>query len=322
MKNIIKKVRNIALISLLIPAIGFGKELDKKVEDEVRIGYQKYGTLILLKASGELEKRLAPLGVKVTWSEFPAGPQLLEGLNVGGVDFGTTGETPPIFAQAANAKIKYIGYEPPAPRGEAIVVQSNSSIKTVADLKGKKVVLNKGSNVHYLLVKALEKAGLKYSDVETVFLAPADARAAFERGSVDAWVIWEPFLAAAETSIGAKVIQDGTNTVNNHQFYLAEENYASKRPDVVAAIFDELKKVNDWAVTKPKEVANALAPLTGLDSITLEKALERGGYGINYLNEKVITEQQKIADTFYDLKLIPKKLDIKSVVWQPEQKNK
>ena len=322
MKNIIKKVRNIALISLLIPAIGFGKELDKKVEDEVRIGYQKYGTLILLKASGELEKRLAPLGVKVTWSEFPAGPQLLEGLNVGGVDFGTTGETPPIFAQAANAKIKYIGYEPPAPRGEAIVVQSNSSIKTVADLKGKKVVLNKGSNVHYLLVKALEKAGLKYSDVETVFLAPADARAAFERGSVDAWVIWDPFLAAAETSIGAKVIQDGTNTVNNHQFYLAEENYASKRPDVVAVIFDELKKVNDWAVTKPKEVANALAPLTGLDSITLEKALERGGYGINYLNEKVITEQQKIADTFYDLKLIPKKLDIKSVVWQPEQKNK
>lgn len=322
MKNIIKKVRNIALISLLIPAIGFGKELDKKVEDEVRIGYQKYGTLILLKASGELEKRLAPLGVKVTWSEFPTGPQLLEGLNVGGVDFGTTGETPPIFAQAANAKIKYIGYEPPAPRGEAIVVQSNSSIKTVADLKGKKVVLNKGSNVHYLLVKALENAGLKYSDVETVFLAPADARAAFERGSVDAWVIWDPFLAAAETSIGAKVIQDGTNTVNNHQFYLAEENYASKRPDVVAIIFDELKKVNDWAVTKPKEVANALAPLTGLDSITLEKALERGGYGINYLNEKVITEQQKIADTFYDLKLIPKKLDIKSVVWQPEQKNK
>ena len=322
MKKIIKKVRNIALISLLIPAIGFGKELDKKVEDEVRIGYQKYGTLILLKASGELEKRLAPLGVKVTWSEFPAGPQLLEGLNVGGVDFGTTGETPPIFAQAANAKIKYIGYEPPAPRGEAIVVQSNSSIKTVADLKGKKVVLNKGSNVHYLLVKALEKAGLKYSDVETVFLAPADARAAFERGSVDAGVSRDPILAAAETSIGAKVIQDGTNTVNNHQFYLAEENYAAKRPDVVAVIFDELKKVNDWAVTKPKEVANALAPLTGLDSITLEKALERGGYGINYLNEKVITEQQKIADTFYDLKLIPKKLDIKSVVWQPEQKNK
>ncbi|PKN14729.1 MAG: sulfonate ABC transporter substrate-binding protein [Deltaproteobacteria bacterium HGW-Deltaproteobacteria-24] len=321
MKSIIKKLRNIVAVSLLVPIIGIANESIKKTEDVLRIGYQKYGTLILLKASGELEKRLAPLGVKVTWNEFPAGPQLLEGLNVGSVDFGTVGETPPIFAQAANAKITYIGYEPPAPRGEAIVVPSNSNIKTVADLKGKKIVLNKGSNVHYLLVKALENAGLKYSDVETVFLAPADARAAFERGSVDAWVIWDPFLAAAETSIGAKVLKDGTNTVNNHQFYLAEESYAVRRPDVVAIIFDELKKVNDWAISKPKEVALALAPLTGLDVVTLEKALERGGYGISYLNEKVIVEQQKIADTFYDLKLIPKKLDIKSVVWIPEQKN-
>ncbi|MDX9815111.1 MAG: sulfonate ABC transporter substrate-binding protein [Sulfurimonadaceae bacterium] len=321
MINILKKIRNFAVVSLLIPAIGFANESAKKTEDVLRIGYQKYGTLILLKASGELEKRLAPLEVKVTWNEFPAGPQLLEGLNVGSIDFGTVGETPPIFAQAANAKIIYIGYEPPAPRGEAIVVQSNSNIKTIADLKGKKIVLNKGSNVHYLLVKALENAGLKYSDVETVFLAPADARAAFERGSVDAWVIWDPFLAAAETSIGAKVLKDGTNTVNNHQFYLAEESYAAKRPDVVAIIFDELKKVNDWAILKPKEVALALAPITGLDVVTLEKALARGGYGINYLNDKVIVEQQKIADTFYDLKLIPKKLDIKSVVWIPEQKN-
>ncbi|KLE01954.1 ABC transporter substrate-binding protein, partial [Aliarcobacter butzleri] len=188
------------------------------------------------------------------------------------------------------------------------------------DLKGKKVVLNKGSNVHYLLVKALENAGLKYSDIETVFLAPADARAAFEKGSVDAWVIWDPFYAAAETSLGAKLVQDGTNTVNNHQFYLAEESYAARRPDVVAIIFDELKKVNDWALSKPSEVAAALSPLTGLDLLTLEKALARGSYGINYLNDEVIKEQQKIADTFYDLKLIPKKLDIKSVVWIPETK--
>ena len=321
MTRILKKIRNIIAVALLVPAIGFSAENEKKADNQLRIGYQKSDPVfILLKKEGTLEKRLAPLGINVSWIEFPAGPQMLEGLNVGSIDFGTVGETPPIFAQAANAKITYIGYEPPAPRGEAIVVPANSNIKSVADLKGKKVVLNKGSNVHYLLVKALENAGLKYSDVETVFLAPADARAAFERGSVDAWVIWDPFLAAAETSIGAKVLKDGTNTVNNHQFYLAEESYASKRADVVAIIFEELKKVNDWAISKPKEVANALAPLTGLDVVTLEKALSRGGYGINYLNNNVITEQQKIADTFYDLKLIPKKIDIKSVVWLPEQK--
>ena len=321
MKRILKKIRNIIAVALLVPAIGFSAENEKKADNQLRIGYQKSDPVfILLKKEGTLEKRLAPLGINVSWIEFPAGPQMLEGLNVGSIDFGTVGETPPIFAQAANAKITYIGYKPASPKSEAIIVQKDSSIKSVADLKGKKVVLNKGSNVHYLLVKALENAGLKYSDVETVFLAPADARAAFERGSVDAWVIWDPFLAAAETSIGAKVLKDGTNTVNNHQFYLAEESYASKRPDVVAAIFDELRKINDWAIAKPSEAAKALQPVTGLDYTTFEKSIQRGGFGISYLNDKVIAEQQKIADTFYDLKLIPKKLDIKSVVWIPENK--
>ncbi len=291
-------------------------------DDVLRIGYQKYGTLILLKARGTLEKRLAPLGVSVTWTEFPAGPQLLEGLNVGSIDFGTVGETPPIFAQAANAQITYIGYEPPAPGGEAIVVSKDSPIRSVAQLKGKKVALNKGSNVHYLLVRALERAGLQYGDVETVFLPPADARAAFERGSVDAWVIWDPFLAAAETSIGARVLKDGKSAVNNHQFYLAEKTYASRRPDVIAAAFDELKKVDQWAQATPKEVAKVLAPLTGLNAATLERALARGGYGVSYLNDQVIVEQQKIADTFYNLKLIPKQLSIREAVWLPQENKK
>lgn len=291
-------------------------------DDVLRIGYQKYGTLILLKARGTLEKRLAPLGVSVSWTEFPAGPQLLEGLNVGSIDFGTVGETPPIFAQAANAQITYIGYEPPAPGGEAIIVPKDSPIRSVAELKGKKIVLNKGSNVHYLLVRALEQAGLRYSDVEVVFLPPADARAAFERGSADAWVIWDPFLASAETSIGARVLQDGKSVVNNHQFYLAEKTYVSRRPEVIAIAFDELKKVDDWAQAGPKEAAEALAPLTGLNVPTLERALGRGGYGVSYLNDKVISEQQKIADTFYNLKLIPKPLSIREVVWLPQETKK
>nr|BFE93186.1 hypothetical protein GCM10020185_37220 [Pseudomonas brassicacearum subsp. brassicacearum] len=108
------------------------------------------------------------------WTEFPGGPQLLEGLNVGSIDFGVTGETPPVFAQAAGADLLYVAYEPPAPTSEAILVPKGSAIQSVQDLKGKKVVLNKGSNVHYLLVRALEDAGLKYSDIQTVF--PASGR--------------------------------------------------------------------------------------------------------------------------------------------------
>src|SRR5580704_10697518 len=195
--------------------------LTQNADKVLRIGYQKYGTLVLLKARGRLEKRLAPLHVQVKWTEFPAGPQLLEGLNVGSIDFGTVGEAPPIFAQAAGADLVYVGNEPPASTGEAILVPKNSPIKTVAELKGKKVALNKGSNVHFLLVKLLEKAGVNYNDIDTIFLTPADARASFERGSVDAWAIWEPFLAAAQRQTDARILADGNGVVSNHQFYLA-----------------------------------------------------------------------------------------------------
>ena len=112
---------------------------------QLRIGYQKYGTLTVLKARGTLEKRLASQGIEVKWTEFPAGPQLLEGLNVGAIDFGTTGEAPPIFALAAGAHLVYVGNQPPAPAGEAIIVPKNSPLKTVADLKGKRVAFNKRS---------------------------------------------------------------------------------------------------------------------------------------------------------------------------------
>ena len=201
----------------------------------LRIGYQKSASLLALqKAQGSLERRLAALQADVKWVEFPAGPQLLEGLNVGSVDVGFVGEAPPIFAQAAGANFIYIGNDPAAPQAEAIVVPKESTSRTLADLKGRRIALNKGSNVHYLLVRALEKAGLKYSDIQPVFLPPADARAAFEKGAVDAWVIWDPFLAAVEKQTGARILADGRGLVNNHAFYLAERQFTQKHPQLQA----------------------------------------------------------------------------------------
>src|ERR1700678_2969875 len=283
----------------------------QNADNVVRIGYQKYGTLVLLKARGSLEKRLAPMHVEVKWTEFPAGPQLLEGLNVGSIDFGIAGEAPPIFAQAAGADLVYVGNEPPASAGEAILVPRDSPIKTVAELKGKRVALNKGSNVHFLLVKLLEKAGVRYADIDTIFLTPADARAAFERGSVDAWAIWEPFLAAAPRQTGARILADGNGVVSNHQFFLASRPYATRRADVVAIVLEELATVDQWAKTNSKEAAAALQPQIGLDKPTLELALSRGGYGVTPMNDAVLAEQQRIADTFYDLKLIPKHINVR-----------
>lgn len=280
----------------------------------VRIGYQKYGTLTLLKGKGDLEKRLAPLGVSVKWVEFPAGPQLLEGLNVGSIDFGNVGEAPPVFAQAAGADLVYVANQPPAPTAEAIVVPKGSAIKSVAELKGKKIALNKGSNVHYLLVKALEKAGLKYTDVQTIFLPPADARAAFERGSVDAWVIWDPFLAAAEKQVNARVLADGQGLVANLQFYLASRPYAAKNPGVIKAIVSELQKVDVWASQNPKAAVDVLVPEIGLSPEITELFLSRFTLGIQPITLSVAAEQQKIADAFYALKLIPKPVNIKDAL--------
>ena len=285
-----------------------------KASTSLRIGYQKYGTLTILKGTGALEKRLSPLGVEVKWTEFPAGPQLLEGLNVGSIDFGTTGEAPPIFAQAAGADLLYVGNEPPAPAAEAIIVPKNSTLKTAADLKGKKIVLNKGSNVHYLLVKVLEKAGLNYKDVEVVFLPPADARAAFERGSVDAWAIWDPFLAAAEKQLGARVLVDGKDAVSNHQFYLAARPFATKHADLLRITLEELAKVDEWGAKNHKEVSSILAAQIGLDIGIVELSTARFGFGVKPLTEAVIKEQQSIADSFADLKLIPKRINIRDAV--------
>jgi sulfonate transport system substrate-binding protein len=280
----------------------------------IRIGYQKYGTLTLLKGRGTLEKRLAEKGVGVQWIEFPAGPVLLEGLNVGSIDFGTVGEAPPIFAQAAGADLVYVGHEPPSPGSEAIVVPRDSKLRSVAELKGKKVALNKGSNVHFLLLKALEKAGVAYKDIQPVFLPPADARAAFERGSVDAWVIWDPFLAAAEKQLGARVLADGKGLVANHQFYVAARAYAQKNPELVQIAIEELAKVDEWGSKNLKEVSAILSAQTGLDTGVVELAATRYAYGVKPVSPEVIREQQKIADAFSALKLIPKPISVKDAV--------
>ena len=288
---------------------------------ELRIGYQKSASLLVLqKSQGSLEKKLAPLGFGVKWVEFPAGPQLLEGLNVGSIDLGFAGEAPPIFAQAAGAKFYYVGHDPAAPQAEAIVVPKDSTIKSVAELKGKKVAFNKGSNVHYLLVRLLEKNGLKLSDVTSVYLTPADARAAFESGKVDAWVIWDPFTAAAEKQVGARVLADGSGGIaQNYPFYLGERGFVEKNPQVIRAVFEDSVEKGRWLKANLRQAAELIAPLQGLPVDVLELSLKRYDFNVKPLNDEVIAQQQKIADTFFDLKLIPKAIAVKEASWKAAQ---
>ena len=275
-----------------------------------RIGHQK-GWLSILKGRGTLEKRLAPLGVKVSWTEFTAGPVQLEALNVGSIDFGDVGEAPPIFAQAAGAPLVYAGTTVPRPHNEAVLLPKGSPVKTVAELKGKKVALNKGSNVHYFLVKLLEKHGLKYSDVQLVFLPPADARAAFERGSVDAWVIWDPFLSAAIKTLEARVLADAQGVANNRSYYFTSRDFAAKNTDVLKIALEEVAAIDAWAAKNKADAAAELSKVLGLERSIVERYVGNLRFGQVPVTSDILAEQQAIADTFFELKLIPKKLNLR-----------
>ena len=306
--------RRTALAGAAGLALVLGSRASFAADAEVRVGYQKYGTLVLLKGRGILEKKLEPLGVKVKWAEFAAGPQMLEALNAGAIDVGQTGEAPPIFAQAASDNLLYLANEPPAPKGEAILVPKDSTIKSVADLKGKTVGLNKGSNVHFLLVKALEKAGLSYSDITTKFLPPADARAAFEKGALDAWAIWDPFQASAELAIGARVLTTAEGIVPNYQFYLGSRKFADANPAVIDALIAAIGETNAWIQKDPAAAVAELAPTTGIPAPILAVAIGRQSFGVGPLSPKVIADQQLVADTFFGLGLLPKKIVIADAV--------
>ena len=280
----------------------------------VRIGYQKYGTLNVVKAEGGFEKSLTDKGVKITWILFTAGPQLMEALNAGSIDFGNVGEAPPVFAQAAGVNFVYFGNQPPYPKGEAVLVRKDSPIKSIQDLRGKRIALNKGSNVHFFLVKVLEKNGLKLDDITPAYLPPSDAWAAFEGGSVDAWAIWDPFLTAAIAKTGAKVLQDGENVIANREFFLADRNFAQAHEDVLLSLGEAIDRCATWTKTKPDEIVRYLAPQLGMSEEVLNPVIRRQSWGFQPINDQVASDQQAIADTFFSLKLIPKQVHVADAI--------
>ncbi|MBD1913236.1 sulfonate ABC transporter substrate-binding protein [Leptolyngbya sp. FACHB-16] len=303
---------DINLLSKYVALPQFSLGLNR--EHVVRLGHQKYGTLSIIRMHRAVEERLRPLGVTVRWNQFATGPQLLEALNAGRLDFGHTGEAPPINAQAAGVSLLYVASQPPTPAGEAILVPPNSPIQKVADLKGKKIAFNKGSNVHYFVVKALEKAGLDYADVDVVFLPPADARAAFERKNVDAWAIWDPYLAAAQHATDARILTDGQGIVANREFFLSSQHFAQTHPDRLQTILDVIAETAEWAKVRPREVAELTSPLLGVGVEVLEHVAKRTSYGLNPITPEIVAYQQELADTFHRLKLIPKPIDVDQVV--------
>jgi sulfonate transport system substrate-binding protein len=281
----------------------------------LKIGYQKSSTaLVLLKHRGWIEAHAAPLGYSVTWAEFPSGPPMLEALAAGAVNLAFTGETPPIFSQASGTPVVYIANSVPHPHQEAILVHANSPITSVADLKGKQVAVAKGSSSHYLLVAAVEKAGLAFSDISPVYLAPSDARAAFQSGAVAAWSIWDPFFAAAQAA-GAKPITDAAGIVPNHDFYLSRRDFATANAPLLDAVITAIQAIEQWVPSHRPEAATEIAASIGLPQPVLLASFNRATYGVSKISAPVLADQQKVADTFYKLGLIPSPVNVNNASW-------
>ncbi|MBF5009050.1 aliphatic sulfonate ABC transporter substrate-binding protein [Burkholderia pseudomultivorans] len=275
----------------------------------LRIGYQK-GPFSLLKARGTLQNRLAALGVNVAWTEFPSGPPQLEALNAGSIDFGDVGEAPPIFALAAGAPLVYYAQTPAGPASEALVVAKDSPVRTFADLRGKRIALTKGSNTHFLLVKLLQAAKLDRADVTPVWLSPFDARAAFENRSVDAWIIWDPFLAAVQQSFDARIVADGTGLVENRGYYFASRAYAQRNADVLNVAVAELAAVQRWLDANRAQGVAEFSKLWGIPEPTVALAFRRARFGVEPVTRETLAYQQRIADVFYRAGILPKPVDV------------
>ncbi|UOH76154.1 aliphatic sulfonate ABC transporter substrate-binding protein [Acinetobacter schindleri] len=283
--------------------------------DTVRIGYQRSSTLMtLLKETGELEKKLAEKNVKVSWHEFTSGQPLAEALNVGSVDVtADVADTVLVFAQAAQANLTYYARETASPNAQAILIPQNSSIKTVADLKGKKIAVTKAAGSHYLLIAALNQAGLSFADITPAWLSPADGRAAFEHGGVDAWVTWEPYVSSGTVVQNAKVLASGEGLASYRRYYLTGHKFAQENPAILNDVIDALKEKAAWVKANPDEAAKILALLWGnLPQEVVLKANANRSYNVKSVTIEDMPEQQKISDAFFNEKLIPNTIDAKT----------
>lgn len=288
----------------------------------IRIGWQKFGILAIAKQQGAIEKRLSSRGISVQWSEFSSGPPLLEALGANALDFGPTGDVPPLFAQAAGGDLLYVGTYKPPKAFHGILVHKDSPIQKIEDLKGKKVAYKRGSSAHNFLFKALESVGLTPADIENVDLTPQDAGAAFKSGGIDAWAIWDPFFAVAESDPQARLLVTSEGIVEPWGYFLGNGEFTKANPEVITEILDELGKIGTAAQADIDGTAKQLAAITGVKEEITKVTLTRAGADLGKIalvSDDAVKYQQQLADDFYALKVLPKQLTVSDIVWHPKE---
>ncbi len=282
---------------------------------EIRIGYQKNGVLVITRQQAALEKHFSPQGIEVKWVEFSSGPPMMEAMNVGSVDYGAVGDSPPVFAQAAGAAIVYAAGQP-ITNGQGILVPKDSPIRSIAELKGKRVGFTKGSSAHNIVVQTLERAGLTYADITPVYLTPPDAGPAFANGSIDAWAIWDPYFAIGETKQNGRILINAREVTKTNSFYIANRDFAKNHGAILQQIVDVTTATAKWAEQHRDEVAKSLAAVTGIPLDIQTIAANRSAFVVGPVTDDIVATQQGVADRFYRLGLIPKPIVIRDIVWR------
>src|ERR1041384_4210291 len=262
---------------------------------EIRIGYQKTGVLVIARQQAILEKKFAARQIGIKWIEFTSGPPLLEAMSTGNVDLGSVGDTPPIFGQAATANVLYVAGSR-ITNGQGILVPANSSIRSIADLKGKRVGFTKGSSAHNVVIATLEKAGLSWEDITPVYLTPPDAGPAFANGSIDAWAVWDPFFAIGEKRQNGRILINAHEVAKTNSFYLANRDFANTHVRETREVIDGLAEAARWAEGNRGEVAKALAAITGVPLEVQTVAADRASFLIGPVTDETATTQQWVAD--------------------------
>lgn len=280
---------------------------------EIRIGYQKSGILPAIKQRKTLESAFNPTGVGIKWAEFQFGPPILEGIATGNLDFGFVGDAPTVFAQAAGAHLLYVAALP-LHSAEAIIVPETSDIKTLSDLKGRKVGMAKGSSAHSTVLAALDNLGLTIKDIKPVFLPPADAAAAFARGNIEAWSIWDPYLALAQLG-KVRTLAYAKEIHHPNTFFVANSDFTRAYPASVNKLIDVIARELDWAKSHPDELAEMIHDASGVDLAALKTSTARGEYLALPMSDEIVSEQQKVADRFYKNGFLPKPVAVRDIAW-------
>jgi sulfonate transport system substrate-binding protein len=285
---------------------------------EIRVGYQKTGVLVIARQQAVLEKKFASRNVGIKWIEFSSGPPLMEAMSNGSVDFGAVGDTPPIFSQAAGANVLYIAGSS-ITNGQGILVPKDSTIRTIGDLKGRRIGFAKGTSAHNVLIAALEKAGLTYADITPIYLLPPDAGPAFANGSIEAWAIWDPYFAIGQKVQNGRILVNAYEVAKTNSFYLGNRDFVQRHPAETREVLDGLAEAARWADQHRPEVAKALAAITGVPLDVQTAAADRASFIIGPVTEDIIVTQQGVADRFHALGLIPRRIAVRDIVWRRTQ---